>query len=180
MFGSPSLLKKNDPEIFALIAKEDQRQHSMLEMIASENLASPAVQIAMGSCLTDKYAEGLPGKRYYGGCEYVDEIETLAIQRCKKLFGCEHVNVQPHSGSQANMAAYFASVKLSHSFNFFVELNNHRRFTNNPATSYPEGLFISTFQHYHTFVFKRFVHLKTQLARLNINQLFNIRGYFHL
>ena len=111
MFGSPSALEKTDPAIFALITKEDKRQHSMLEMIASENLASPAVQIAMGSCLTDKYAEGLPGKRYYGGCEHVDEVETLAIERCMQLFGCEHANVQPHSGSQANMAAYFAVIK---------------------------------------------------------------------
>ena len=101
-------LEQSDPEIFALIQSEQQRQQSVLEMIASENHTSPAVMAAQGSCLTNKYAEGLPGKRYYGGCENVDDVEELAIHRCKQLFGCEHVNVQPHSGSQANMAAYFA------------------------------------------------------------------------
>src|SRR4030042_7033081 len=83
----------------------------MREMIASENHASPAVLVAAGSCLTNKYAEGLPGKRYYGGCEHVDEVESLAIERCKKLFGCEHANVQPHSGTQANMAVYFSQLE---------------------------------------------------------------------
>ena len=111
MLGSWRYLEKSDPEIFGIIKKEERRQQSGLEMIASENYASPAVLVAAGSCLTNKYAEGLPGKRYYGGCEHIDEIETLAIERCKKLFGAEHVNVQPHSGTQANMAVYFSQLK---------------------------------------------------------------------
>ncbi|MBN1765335.1 MAG: serine hydroxymethyltransferase [Sedimentisphaerales bacterium] len=94
-----------------MIQKEEHRQQSMLGMIASENHASPAVLVAAGSCLTNKYAEGLPGKRYYGGCEHVDEVEELAIERCKELFGCEHANVQPHSGTQANMAVYFSQLE---------------------------------------------------------------------
>jgi glycine hydroxymethyltransferase len=97
-----------DPEAAKAIALESQRQMDKLELIASENFVSPAVREAQGSVLTHKYAEGYPGKRYYGGCEYVDIVENLAITRAKKLFGCAYVNVQPHSGSQANMAAYFA------------------------------------------------------------------------
>ncbi len=104
-------LEKSDPEMFNIIRKEENRQQSMLEMIASENHTSPAVLAATGSCLTNKYAEGLPKKRYYGGCEYVDEAETLAIERCKKLFGCDHANVQPHSGTQANMAVYLSQLE---------------------------------------------------------------------
>ena len=99
---------KTDPEVFEAIVKEYERQFYNLEMIASENFTSLAVMEATGSVLTNKYAEGLPGKRYYGGCEYVDIVENLAIERAKKLFGAEHANVQPHSGSQANMAVYFA------------------------------------------------------------------------
>jgi glycine hydroxymethyltransferase len=95
-------------QIFELIDKEDARQKGQLEMIASENFVSEDVRRAAGSVLTNKYAEGYPGKRYYGGCEVVDEVETLAIERLKKLFGAEAVNVQPHSGSQANMAVYFS------------------------------------------------------------------------
>jgi len=101
-------LKESDFEIFDLIKKEEQRQINKLELIASENFVSPAVLEAAGSILTHKYAEGYPGKRYYGGCEFIDEIENLAIERAKKLFNAEYVNVQPHSGSQANMAVYFA------------------------------------------------------------------------
>ena len=97
-----------DPEIFDVIAREAGRQHDTLELIASENFTSPAVLEAMGTVLTNKYAEGYPGKRYYGGCEFVDVAEQLAIDRCKTLFGAEHANVQPHSGAQANMAAYMA------------------------------------------------------------------------
>ena len=97
-----------DREIFELIEKEDQRQHANIELIASENYCSEEVRQATGSILTNKYAEGYPGARYYGGCEYVDEVERLAIERAKKLFGAEHVNVQPHSGSSANMAVYRA------------------------------------------------------------------------
>ena len=103
-------LKKTDPEVYAAIKKEVRRQNDNLEMIASENFTSLAVLEAQGSVLTNKYAEGYPGKRWYGGCEYVDIVETLAIERAKKIFGAEHVNVQPHSGSQANMAVYFAAI----------------------------------------------------------------------
>ncbi len=101
-------LLHSDPEIAAVIAREVERQQSGIELIASENFTSPAVLEAMGTALTNKYAEGYPGKRYYGGCEFVDEAESIAIERAKRLFGSEHANVQPHSGSNANMAAYFA------------------------------------------------------------------------
>jgi len=101
-------LKSADPEIHRLLVEEAHRQEHQLEMIASENFASRAVIEAMGSVLTNKYAEGLPGKRYYGGCEVVDEVERLAQQRLLQLFAADHCNVQPHSGAQANMAAYFA------------------------------------------------------------------------
>jgi glycine hydroxymethyltransferase len=104
-------LEKNDPELAKYLAQETERQEYGLEMIASENYASKAVMEAQGTILTNKYAEGYPGKRYYGGCEFVDEIEQLAIDRAKKLFGAEHANVQPHSGSQANMAVYLAAMK---------------------------------------------------------------------
>ena len=97
-----------DAALFAAISREAQRQRDNLELIASENYASPAVREAMATCLTNKYAEGYPSHRYYGGCEFVDEVENLAIARAKQLFGAEHANVQPHSGSQANMAAYMA------------------------------------------------------------------------
>jgi glycine hydroxymethyltransferase len=101
-------LAEVDPEIAALLRKETERQEDGLELIASENFVSPAVMEAVGSTLTNKYAEGYPGRRYYGGCEFVDQVETLAIERAKRLFGAEAANVQPHSGSQANMAAYMA------------------------------------------------------------------------
>ncbi len=106
-----STLKGQDPEIAKYIELELGRQRNKLEMIASENFVSPAVMEAQGSVLTNKYAEGYSGKRYYGGCEYVDMVETLAIERAKKLFGADHVNVQPHSGSQANFGVYFALLK---------------------------------------------------------------------
>ena len=101
-------LHQTDPEVFAAVSKELSRQREKLELIASENFTSLAVMQAQGSVLTNKYAEGYPAKRYYGGCEFVDQVETLAIERAKKLFGAEHANVQPHSGAQANMAVYFA------------------------------------------------------------------------
>ena len=101
-------IRESDPEIAELTAQELRRQQRNLELIASENIASPVVIACMGSILTNKYAEGLPGKRYYGGCEIVDEIERIAIERAKALFGCEAVNVQPHSGAQANLAVYAA------------------------------------------------------------------------
>jgi glycine hydroxymethyltransferase len=97
-----------DPAVAAAIEREENRQRQSIELIASENFVSASVQRAVGSVLTNKYAEGYPGKRYYGGCEFVDEVETLAIERAKQLFGAEHVNVQPHSGANANLAAYFA------------------------------------------------------------------------
>jgi glycine hydroxymethyltransferase len=105
---STQRLAEVDPQIERLIREETRRQAEGLELIASENFVSPAVLEALGSTLTNKYAEGYPGKRYYGGCEVVDQVEQLAIDRAKALFGAEHANVQPHSGSQANMAAYFA------------------------------------------------------------------------
>ncbi|PYI56701.1 MAG: serine hydroxymethyltransferase [Verrucomicrobia bacterium] len=104
-------LRKVDPEIFAAIAAEEKRQRENIELIASENFTSRAVMEAQGSVLTNKYAEGYPRKRWYGGCENVDVAEQLAIDRAKRLFGAEHVNVQPHSGAQANMAVYFAAIK---------------------------------------------------------------------
>ncbi len=104
-------IKKQDPQIYDAICKEMRRQHENIELIASENFTSPAVMEAAGTVLTNKYAEGYPGRRWYGGCENVDVVEQLAIDRAMKLFGAEHANVQSHSGSQANMAAYFALIK---------------------------------------------------------------------
>ena len=104
-------MKTADLDVYAAIEAEEVRQREKLLLIASENFASPAVLAAQGSVLTDKYAEGYPGKRYYGGCQHADTVEDLAIQRCKEIFGAEHVNVQPHSGSQANMAAYLSVLK---------------------------------------------------------------------
>jgi glycine hydroxymethyltransferase len=106
-----SNLQDQDPEIYEAILKETDRQEYKLELIASENFVSPAVMEAAGSVMTNKYAEGYPNKRYYGGCENVDVAELLAISRAKELFGCDHVNVQPHSGSQANMAVYMSMMK---------------------------------------------------------------------
>ena len=106
-----SFLEKVDPEIARIIKSETERQEYKLELIASENYVSEAVLEAAGSVLTNKYAEGLPGKRYYGGCEFVDIAEDIARDRAKEIFGCDAVNVQPHSGSQANMAVYFAAVE---------------------------------------------------------------------
>ncbi len=112
MYGKPidsiGFVNQCDPEIAAMMSRELNRQQDGLELIASENFASPAVIAAMGSILTNKYAEGLPGKRYYGGCQHVDELESLCIQRAKELFGAEFANVQPHSGAQANMAVQLA------------------------------------------------------------------------
>ncbi|MBV8434298.1 MAG: serine hydroxymethyltransferase [Candidatus Eremiobacteraeota bacterium] len=106
-----STIEATDPEVFAAIAGEERRQKDNLELIASENYASRAVREAMGCVMTNKYAEGYPGKRYYGGCEYVDVVERLAIDRLKKLFGAEHANVQPHAGAQANMAVFMAHLQ---------------------------------------------------------------------
>src|SRR5262249_30487660 len=104
-------IEQQDPAVWEAIAAERKRQQSGLEMIASENYTSPAVLAAQGSVLTNKYAEGYPGRRYYGGCEHVDVVERLAIDRACQLFGAEHANVQPHSGAQANMAVYFACLE---------------------------------------------------------------------
>src|SRR5687768_3644993 len=104
-------LRRTDPEVFDAVIAEAERQHATLELIASENFTSVAVLQAAGTVLTNKYAEGYPGKRYYGGCEFVDIVESLAIERAKQLFAAEHANVQPHSGAQANMAAYFSLLK---------------------------------------------------------------------
>src|SRR3972149_6990662 len=103
-----NFIAQNDPEVWAAIADEIERQTDGLEMIASENYTSPAVMQAVGSVLTNKYAEGYPAKRYYGGCQFVDIAEDLARNRAKTIFGAEHVNVQPHSGAQANTAVYFS------------------------------------------------------------------------
>jgi glycine hydroxymethyltransferase len=111
MFSRTTSLAQYDPEVWEAISAENRRQEDHIELIASENYASTAVMAAQGSQLTNKYAEGLPGKRYYGGCEFVDVVEQLAIDRVKKLFGAEAANVQPHSGAQANEAVFFAALK---------------------------------------------------------------------
>ena len=105
-------LRESDPSIFDAIQLEEERQRDELELIASENYTSPAVMEAVGSVLTNKYAEGLPGRRYYGGCKHVDTVERLAIDRAKQLFGADHVNVQPHAGASANQAVYFAALEI--------------------------------------------------------------------
>src|SRR5690242_13455662 len=111
MFSRDLTIAKFDADLFAAMEQEAQRQEEHIELIASENFTSPAVMEAQGSVLTNKYAEGYPGRRYYGGCEHVDTVEQLAIERVKRLFGAEHANVQPHSGSGANMAVYFSVLK---------------------------------------------------------------------
>src|ERR1700693_4801665 len=111
MFSRAQTLKQADPELWAAISGENSRQEAHIELIASENYASPVVMAAQGSQLTNKYAEGYPGKRYYGGCKYVDIVEQLAIDRVKKLFDADFANVQPHSGAQANQAVFFATLK---------------------------------------------------------------------
>src|SRR5215813_145160 len=109
-------LAQTDPQIAELIQLESQRQESTLELIASENHVSKAVMEAAGTCLTNKYAEGYPGARYYGGCAYYDQIETIAIDRAKQLFGARFANVQPHSGANANLAAFMAMMKPGDTF----------------------------------------------------------------
>src|SRR5579883_1148848 len=110
--GMMDILKQSDPAVFEAIRSEEHRQRDELELTASENYTSAAVMEAVGSVLTNKYAEGLPGKRYYGGCEFVDKAEQLAIDRAKSLFKAEHANVQPHSGATANQAVYFAALEI--------------------------------------------------------------------
>src|SRR4051812_45492369 len=109
-------LQQTDPKIAELIRQEQDRQATTLELIASENHVSPAVLEAAGSVLTNKYAEGYPGARYYGGCGFYDQVEQLAIDRAKQLFGCRHANVQPHSGANANLAAFMAMMKPGDTF----------------------------------------------------------------
>ena len=109
-------INKVDPVIAELIQKEFERQNSHIELIASENWTSPAVTSALGTCLTNKYAEGYPGRRYYGGCEVVDQVESIAIERAKRLFGCTYANVQPHSGAQANFAVFYALLQPGDTF----------------------------------------------------------------
>ncbi|HEX3865890.1 MAG TPA: serine hydroxymethyltransferase, partial [Gemmatimonadaceae bacterium] len=133
-------LREADPEIAALIEREIHRQNDGLELIASENFVSPAVLEAMGSALTNKYAEGLPGKRYYGGCEIVDQVEQLAIDRAKELFGAEHANVQPHSGAQANYAAMTAFLKPGDTF-LGMDLSNGGHLTHGSPVNFSGMLF---------------------------------------
>jgi glycine hydroxymethyltransferase len=128
-------LRAADPEIASLIAEEIDRQNDGIELIASENFVSPAVLEALGSPLTNKYAEGLPGKRYYGGCEVVDKVEQLAIDRAKKLFGADHANVQPHSGAQANMAVFFAFLKPGDTF-LGMDLSNGGHLTHGSPVNF--------------------------------------------
>ncbi len=137
-----SVLREFDPDIFNVIEKEKERQMYGLELIASENLVSEAVLEAQGSILTNKYAEGYPGKRYYGGCEYVDVAENIAIERAKKLFGAEHVNVQPHSGSQANMAVYLATLNPQDRL-LGMDLSNGGHLTHGARVSFSGKLYIS-------------------------------------
>ena len=133
-------LRDADPEIAALIEREVERQNDGLELIASENFVSPAVLEAMGSALTNKYAEGLPGKRYYGGCEVVDKVEQLAIDRAKELFGAEHANVQPHSGAQANYAAMTTFLKPGDTF-LGMDLSNGGHLTHGSPVNFSGILF---------------------------------------
>ena len=128
-------LSDADPEIAAVIRKEIGRQNEGLELIASENFVSPAVMEAMGSPLTNKYAEGYPGKRYYGGCEFVDGVEQLAIDRAKQLFGAEHANVQPHSGAQANAAVFFAFLEPGDTF-LGMDLSNGGHLTHGSPVNF--------------------------------------------
>jgi glycine hydroxymethyltransferase len=135
-----SALRETDPDIAALILEETDRQNHGLELIASENFVSPAVLEAMGSSLTNKYAEGLPGKRYYGGCEVVDKVEQIAIDRAKTLFGAEHANVQPHSGAQANYAAMAPFLKPGDTF-LGMDLSNGGHLTHGSPVNFSGMLY---------------------------------------
>ena len=133
-------VEKIDPEAAEAILAEVHRENTKIELIASENFTSPAVLAALGSPLTNKYAEGYPGRRYYGGCEYVDVVESLAIERAKKLFGAEHANVQPHAGAQANAAAYFAFLKPGDTF-MGMELAHGGHLTHGSPVNFTGKLF---------------------------------------
>lgn len=139
-------LQKTDPEIFQWIKKEADRQEEGLEMIASENYTSSAVMQAQGSVLTNKYAEGYPGRRYYGGCKYVDECESLAIERLKKLFSASFANVQAHSGSQANMAVFLAELKAGDKI-MGLDLSHGGHLTHGSSVNFSGFLFQSVFYH---------------------------------
>jgi glycine hydroxymethyltransferase len=136
---NPDNLKNTDFQVFEAIQKEKDREHDKIVLIASENYASDAVLEAQGSVLTNKYAEGYPGKRYYGGCEFADEVENLAVERAKQLFGADHINVQPHSGSQANMAVYFAMLKHGDSI-LGMDLNHGGHLSHGSPVSF-SGIF---------------------------------------
>ena len=145
MILKPDLsLRQTDPEIFYWVKKEAQRQKEGLELIASENYASPAVLEAQGSLLTNKYAEGYPGRRYYGGCKYIDQCESLAIERLKKLFHSPFANVQPHSGSQANMAVFLAELKAGDKI-MGLDLSHGGHLTHGSAVNFSGFLFQSVF-----------------------------------
>ena len=133
-------IKDVDPEIHALIEAEGERQEHGFELIASENFVSKAVMEAVGSCLTNKYAEGLPGKRYYGGCKHVDDVEVLAIERAKSLFGAEAANVQPHSGAQANMAVFFATLEPGDTY-VAMSLNDGGHLTHGSSVNFSGRLY---------------------------------------
>lgn len=152
-------LSMADSDVFSLIQNERDRQEHGLEMIASENYVSQAVLEAQGSILTNKYAEGYPGKRYYGGCEFVDQIESLAIERAKKLFNCEHANVQPHSGSQANLAVYLACLKPGQTV-LGMDLSHGGHLTHGSPVNFSGLLFNAV--HYG---------IDPQTGRLNYNQV---------
>ena len=152
-------LQKTDPEIFSWIEKEEKRQREGLEMIASENYASPAVCMAQGSLLTNKYAEGYPGKRYYGGCKYIDECENLAIERLKKLFKANYANVQPHSGSGANMAVFLAELKRGDKI-IGLDLSHGGHLTHGASVNFSGSLFQACFYK-----------LNLETERLDFNQI---------
>src|SRR4051794_1682552 len=128
-------LKRADPDVYQSIRAEERRQRDELELIASENYTSRAVMEAVGSVLTNKYAEGLPGRRYYGGCEFVDQVEQLASDRAKALFGAEHANVQPHSGAQANAAVFLAFLKPGDTF-LGMDLSNGGHLTHGSPVNF--------------------------------------------
>ena len=156
---SQNHLQSMDPQIAELLSQELNRQEFGLEMIASENYVSPAVMALQGSILTNKYAEGYPKKRYYGGCEFVDEIEQIAIDRAKKLFAAEHANVQPHSGSQANMAVYLAAVQTGDTI-MGMDLSHGGHLTHGSPVNFSGLLFNAV--HYG---------LDPQTGRLNYDQI---------
>src|SRR6056297_4277149 len=146
MFGKAGeLLKQVDPAIAEVVSEELNRERDGIELIASENVVSPAVLAAMGSIMTNKYAEGYPAKRYYGGCQYMDQAENLAIERVKKLFGVEFANVQPHSGSQANMAAYLSVLSPGDGI-LAMDLSHGGHLTHGAGVSFSGRLF--NFSHY--------------------------------